>query len=150
MTREELEKEMVYLRGKLNDTAGVLLDLVRDYTEEIRIIDDLLQEEDWVIPSCEYAPYICGYDCPARAICLTYGAAINRIDALDLFQGQIQDALTEYKIAVNKAKRYEATSEQGEVLVEAATRGYAVTTEEVTPNDAARPIEDTYLEESAE
>lgn len=150
MTREELEKEMVYLRGELNDTAGVLLDLVRDYSEEIRIIDDLLQEEEWVLPSCEYAPYICGYDCPARSICLTYSEAIKRIDALDLFQGQIQDALDEYKRTVTKAKRYAATSEQGEVLVEAATRDYAVTTEEVTPNDAATPNEDAYLEESAE
>lgn len=150
MTREELEKEMVYLRGELNDTTGTLLDLVRDYSEEIRIIDDLLQEEEWVIPSCEYAPYICGYDCPARSICLTYREAIKRIDALDIFQGRIQDALHEYKRTVTKAKRYAATSEQGEVLVEAATRDYAVTTEEVTPNAAATPIEDAYLEESAE
>ena len=150
MTRKELEKEMIYLRGELNDTAGKLLDLARDYTAEISIIDELLQEEEWLIPSCEYAPHICVYDCPARAICLTYSEAINRIDALDLFQGQIQDALDEYKRTVTKAKRYEATSEQGEVLVEAATRDYAVTTEEVTPNDAATPIEDAYLEEPAE
>ena len=141
---------MIYLRGELNDTAGKLLDLARDYTAEISIIDDLLQEEEWVIPSCEYAPYICGYDCPARSICLTYSEAIKRIDALDLFQGQIQDALEEYKSAMDKAKRYAATSEQGKVLVEAATRDYAVTTEEVPPNAAATPIEDAYLEESAE
>ena len=148
MTREELEKEMVYLRGKLNDTAGVLLDLVRDYSEEIRIIDDLLQEEEWVIPSCEYAPYICGYDCPARSICLTYSEAINRIDALDLFQGQIHDALEEYKAAVSKAKLYEATSEQGEVLVEAATREQGEVLVETAPEEKA--VEDAYLEEAAE
>lgn len=148
MTREELEKEMVYLRGELNDTAGILLDLVRDYSEEIRIIDDLLQEEDWVLPSCEYAPYICGYDCPARSICLTYSEAIKRIDALDLFQGQIQDALDEYKRTVTKAKRYAATSEQGEVLVEAATREQGEVLVETAPEEKA--VEDAYLEEAAE